>query len=135
AGLRALDDAGRLPVATLVEAGRAVLLRPEKKLVRAQLTWLATAAGRRPGDLSEILGVLGFGLAQESVDLAERALATIARYLPRADEPTRAALRDLVGDLTGDIRRQASEMLGGSTSVAPEESRAPLVADLPAAVP
>jgi hypothetical protein len=135
AALRALDDAGRLPVATLVEAGRAVLLRPEKKLVRAQLTWLATAAGRRPGDLPEILGVLGVGLAQESVDLAERALATIARYLPRVDEPTHAALRDLAGDLTGDIRRQASEVLGGAAYAPPEENPAPLVADLPATLP
>jgi hypothetical protein len=135
AALRALDDAGRLPVATLVEAGRAVLLRPEKKLVRAQLTWLATAAGRRPGDLPEILGVLGVGLGQESVDLAERALATIARYLPRADEPTHAALRDRTAELTGDIRRQAAEVLGGPAEAPPEEHPAPFVADLPPALP
>jgi hypothetical protein len=140
AALRALDDAGRLPVATLVEAGRAVLLRPEKKLVRAQLTWLATAAGRRPEDLPDILRVLGVGLAQESVDLADRALATIARYLPRVDEPTRDALRDLAGDLTGDIRRQAAEVLGGDVlggpaEVPPGEDPAPFVADLPPALP
>lgn len=136
AALRALDDAGRLPVATLVEASRAVLPRPEKKLVRAQLTWLGTAATRRPEDLAEILTVLGVGLAQESADLAERALATIARHLPRAGEPTRAALRDMVGELTGDVRRQAAELLGvDAEATEPEPAVAVPVADTRAALP
>ena len=46
--LRRLDDAGRLEPDRLVEASRAVLFRPEKHLVRTQLSWLDAVARRQP---------------------------------------------------------------------------------------
>jgi hypothetical protein len=119
AALLALDDAGRLPVEALMEASRAILLRPEKKLVHAQLTRLDRVARQRPDDLPAVLGAVAVGLGHESVDLAERTLAVVARHLARADEPTRAALRQAASTLAGDLRRQADGLLDLEPAASP----------------
>jgi hypothetical protein len=41
--LRRLGDAGLLPLDTLIDASRSVLQRPERTLVRVQLSWLQSA--------------------------------------------------------------------------------------------
>ncbi|MEO3821961.1 DUF6493 family protein [Plantactinospora sp. B24E8] len=110
--LRALDDVGRLPPAALVEAGRVILLRPEKKLVRAQLGWLDRAAGRDPGQLPELVDALAVGLGNPAVDLAERALTVLARHLPAAGPAGGRTLRAAAAGLTGDLARQAYALLG-----------------------
>jgi hypothetical protein len=129
AALQELDAAGRLPVATLADASRAVLLRPNKKLVRTQLTWLGRVAARQPDDTPRVLEALATGLGQESVDLAERTLAVIAAHLPRADAASRAALAEAAGAMTGDLGRQAAELLGVSALEAGPSTVTPV--DLP----
>ncbi|MEE6258736.1 DUF6493 family protein [Plantactinospora sonchi] len=110
--LRALDDVGRLPLPALVEAGTVILLRPEKKLVRAQLAWLDRAARREPGRRPELCATLAVGLGHPAVDLAERALTVLARHLPGAGESGAEALRAAAAGLTGDLARQAYDLLG-----------------------
>ncbi|GAA1312023.1 hypothetical protein [Pseudonocardia xinjiangensis] len=110
--LRALDDAGRLPVSVLAEAGEVVLLRPEKKLVRTQLRWLDAVARRDPAHLPVLVPVLAGGLGNAAVDLAEQALTVVARHLSAAGTAGRDALRAAAAELTGDLARQAHALLG-----------------------
>ena len=105
--LRTLDDAGRLDAGAIAEAGAAVLLRTEKKLVRAQLAWLDKAVTRHPEAVAPLLAAVAAGLGNESVDLAEQALRVLAGHPGGLD-----ALRERAGTLDGDLRRQADEALG-----------------------
>lgn len=113
--LRAVDDAGQLDVDTIVEAAYAILPRPEKKLVRAQLGWLAAALDRGP-DLRLLEGVAA-GIGNTAVDLAERALHLAGQYLPAFGEAGHRVLADAAAGLDGDLRRQADALL--ATTVAP----------------
>jgi hypothetical protein len=136
-GLRAVDDAGRLDVDTVVEAAYAVLPRPEKKLVRAQLDWLAAALGRSPD--VRLLQAAAAGLHNESVDLAERALTLIARHLSAFGPAGRELLAEAAADLRGDLRRQADALLTPAAPLTPADQPAAPTAvdpvDLPAALP
>jgi hypothetical protein len=107
--LRAVDEAGRLTVDEAVEAAYAVLLRPEKKLVRAQLGWLAAALGRATDP--RLLGAVAAGLGNESVDLAEQALHLAGKHLPACGEAGRRLLGEAAAGLEGDLRRQADLLL------------------------
>jgi hypothetical protein len=116
--LRALHDAGRLPLADLLAASGAALLRGEKALVRTQLSWLdQVAAGTGPPD--EVLATVAVGLGQERLDLAERALKVLARHLPAAGDAARRAVRDAADPLTGDLRRQAAALPGIALTAPP----------------
>lgn len=117
--LRSLDDAGRLPAATIAEAARAVLLQPHKKLVRAQLDWLDTALDRRPAELLVLLEAVAVGLRHESVDLAERALRVLTRHLPAAGAAGPVLLSSAGADLDADLRRQIDHLLGSAQPAHP----------------
>ncbi|WP_405800623.1 hypothetical protein [Streptomyces sp. NBC_01506] len=76
-----------LTPARVVEVSGDVLARPEKKLVRAQLTWLERAFRQEP----ETAGAAGAVLAQardslEDTALRERVERLIARHLPQGAE-------------------------------------------------
>ncbi|MFE5212065.1 DUF6493 family protein [Streptomyces sp. NPDC056600] len=79
-GELALD--GTLPAGALAEISAAVLFRPEKKLVRAQLTLIGRYLSGRPGAAGELLACLGPVLGHQDAALRDRALALIARHLP-----------------------------------------------------
>lgn len=120
--LRTLDDAGRLDAGAIAEAGAAVLLRTEKKLVRAQLAWLDKAVTRHPEAVGPLLAAVAAGLGNESVDLAEQALRVLASHPGGLD-----ALRERADALDGDLRRQAEEALGLSVGPpAPSFAPAPI---------
>ncbi|MEU4482219.1 hypothetical protein AB0F68_29765 [Micromonospora sp. NPDC023966] len=80
--LRGLDDAVELEA--LAEAARAVLTRPEKGLVRAQLSWLDALARQRPDRAAEIAALLAAGADHPSADLRDRAVALAERHGHRA---------------------------------------------------
>lgn len=116
AALRALDDAGRLTAEQVVEATRAVLFRPEKKYVRAQFTWLDKAVRRHPDHAGELLVAATTVFTQGASDLHDRALKTLARFLPKLPEPqvlaVRAELRASLDLLVDPARGAAAELLG-----------------------
>lgn len=118
AELRALDTAGRLPLDTALEAARVGLGRTEKKILTDLLTWLNRLADRagapdaRAGGADAVLATLAVALGQERGDVAERALRMLARRWPSAGEDGRRAVAAEAAALTGDLRRQAEELLG-----------------------
>ncbi|MDG4811336.1 DUF6493 family protein [Micromonospora sp. WMMD1120] len=90
---RALRGAGgELELDAVVDAARVVLGRPEKALVRAQLSWLDRLARQHPERAAEIGAVLASGAAQPSADLRDRALALAHRHGHRPAATVTAAV-------------------------------------------
>ncbi|WP_433175030.1 DUF6493 family protein [Actinoallomurus sp. CA-150999] len=112
-----LDDARRLELDTLLDASRSVLLRSEKKLVRAQLKRLDAVARR--GDSSEVVRVLATAFGQEAADLQERALSLTIEH---ASPDMYAELAEGAAVLPADFRKRATEAFGGD----PSEPTAPV---------
>jgi hypothetical protein len=115
--LRRLDDAGRLELGLLLEASRAVLFRPEKQLVRTQLSWLDAAARRQPDRAGEVLGAVSVGFAQEPAELQTRALSLVLRHARHAGQAARAELLRAAAALPTDLRQQAATTLDGQVTV------------------
>ncbi|MFF0728557.1 hypothetical protein [Streptomyces sp. NPDC004134] len=86
--------AGILAPARVVEVSRDALLRPEKKLVRAQLGWLDRVVREEPAIAGDAVGVLTeVRDALEDAALRERIERLIARHLPEdATAPAPSAL-------------------------------------------
>ncbi|MFC4071465.1 DUF7824 domain-containing protein [Actinoplanes subglobosus] len=143
--LRALDDAGRLDLSVLLETSEVTLARPEKILVKAQLSWLSKVAARTPERVSEILPSLAAAFGNPSSEIQQRALDLVARLhrsitpRPGTDRST-ASPPDLAGPnrpspsqwseerlaaavdlLSGDLAEQAAALLGF-----PEPGRVPI---------
>lgn len=74
------DTGGDLDLESVVETARVVLGRPEKALVRAQLSWLDRLARQTPDRAADIAEALASGVAQPSADLRDRALALAQRH-------------------------------------------------------
>jgi hypothetical protein len=97
----------------LLEVSRAALVRSEKKLVGAQLSWLDAAARRRPDRAGEVLGVVVVAFAQEAAELQTRAVSLVVRYARHADQAARAGLGQAAVGLPADLRQRAAVALGG----------------------
>ncbi|WP_448321161.1 DUF6493 family protein, partial [Streptomyces sp. CO7] len=111
-GELALD--GTLPASALAETSAAVLFRPEKKLVRAQLTLIGRYLSRRPGAAGELLACLGPVLAHEDAALRDRALALVTRHLPPppGGDEVRTALAADAASLPAAPRERLLRVLG-----------------------
>ncbi|WP_030736468.1 DUF6493 family protein [Streptomyces griseus] len=108
-----LDERGALPTGVLAEVSGAVLFRQEKKLVRAQLTLLGKALRRDPATADELLVAVAEAFGHEAVDVQERALKLVARYLPRTTVPeTRERLASAAEPL-GPLHRETVTALFG----------------------
>ncbi|BAL88750.1 hypothetical protein AMIS_35300 [Actinoplanes missouriensis 431] len=116
--LRAVDEAGRLEVETLLEVSAAVLVRPEKNLVEAQLTWLEKVARREPGRCGEILETVAVAFGHPTLDVQERALTLIGRRRKGVDAGTIARLAESATGLGGDLAGRAATMFGVSAAPA-----------------
>ncbi|GAA4610173.1 hypothetical protein BJY16_007710 [Actinoplanes octamycinicus] len=110
--LRTAFDAGLLDAEVVADAAWTVLPRREKKLVRAQLDWLADALGRKPDQL--LFEALLTGLHSDAVDLAERTLRLAATHLPALGPPARQQLAAVADGLTGDLERQVAALLSSA---------------------
>jgi hypothetical protein len=136
--LRRLDDAGRLEPDRLVEVSRAVLVRPEKHLVRVQLSWLDAVARRQPQRTGEVLAAVAVAFAQDVSELQARALSVVGRHARHADQPARAELLGAAAALPIDL---AQQLAGGLDSPLPVPQPVPSPAllaptpqELPAAI-
>ncbi|GAA2427422.1 DUF6493 family protein [Streptomyces macrosporus] len=136
--LAALDAAGRLDAGHLTEASRAVLFRPEKKLVRAQLAWLDAVARRDRDRAGAVVLAAADALGHEDTALQERALNLIGRHLRHAGEAVRGEPAAAAAALDPSLRPRAAELPGpavsGGESTAPAEDVLPPVSE-PAPMP
>ncbi|MEU4425359.1 DUF6493 family protein [Actinoplanes sp. NPDC024001] len=128
--LRAVDDAGRLELRTLLEVSAATLVRTEKTLVRAQLSWLERVLRREPQRAADILRTVAAAFGHPAPDIQERALTLIGRHRDRLDPATLADLGEAAGALAGDLPARAADLLG-----VPAVAPAPAVPGLPPVLP
>ncbi|WP_328470127.1 DUF6493 family protein [Actinoplanes sp. NBC_00393] len=110
--LRAVEEAGRLDLDTLLAVSLPTLLRAEKTLVKVQLSALERAVRREPERAGEILETVAAAFSHPALDMQERALALIGRHTGRLDRDTLARLADAAGSLAGDLPVRSAEVLG-----------------------
>jgi hypothetical protein len=111
--LLGLDQAGLLEPETFTEMCRRVLIRPEKKLVRAQLAGLDRAAGRDPARAARFMADAATAFQHPDPAIQEHALDLIARHLPTsADSMALPALRAAAQSLSPAFADRASELFG-----------------------
>ncbi|MFJ8923539.1 DUF6493 family protein [Streptomyces sp. NPDC102415] len=111
--LTGLDGAGLLDADVLTEICERVLLRPEKKLVRAQLAWLDRVAKRDATRTGRILTDAALTFQHSDVGLQERALNLVARHLPAVrDMQVLSGLREAAASLNPGLTARAAELLG-----------------------
>ncbi|MET9964031.1 DUF6493 family protein [Streptomyces sp. NPDC006326] len=112
--LARLAEAGDLPVQRLGQMSVAVLRRPEKKLVRAQLTLVAKALRSDRTTRHVLLPAVAGVFGHEDTALQERALKLVAAYLCPDDEALRTELGRAAAALSPAYRRTAAELLGSA---------------------
>ncbi|WP_436739448.1 DUF7824 domain-containing protein [Streptomyces sp. BBFR102] len=115
-----LDVAGLLEADVLTEICERVLLRPEKKLVRAQLAWLNQVAKRDATRTSGVLTDAALTFQHSDVGLQERALHLVARHLPAmVDDQVLSGLREAAASLNPGLTARAAELLVPPGATAP----------------
>ncbi|MFI1990244.1 DUF6493 family protein [Actinoplanes sp. NPDC020271] len=129
--LRQVDEAGRLELETLLDTSGPTLVRKEKTLVKAQLTWLEKVARREPGRAGEVLETIATAFGHPALDVQERALTGIGKQVAGLDADTVARLAEASVILGGDLPARAVELFG----VAAPESADKVPELLPAAPP
>ncbi|MEU9113588.1 DUF6493 family protein [Streptomyces sp. NPDC048483] len=118
---------GVLMPARVVDVSRDALLRPEKKLVRAQLAWLEWVIGQDPATAGAAIAVLAEARdALEDAALRERVERLIARHLPRnAEVPAPSAGLKREPDIAPPPPPKAAR-LDGPVDDSPEDAAAAL---------
>ncbi|GID64936.1 hypothetical protein Acy02nite_28170 [Actinoplanes cyaneus] len=128
--LRTVDDAGRLELETLLDTSGPTLVRKEKTLVKAQLTWLERVARREPARAGEVLETVAAAFGHPALDVQERALVLIGKQIAALDPGTVARLADASAVLAGDLPARAAGLFGVAAPVTGDE-----VPELPPAAP
>ncbi|MFI2469603.1 DUF6493 family protein [Streptomyces globisporus] len=117
-----LDARGALPTRELADVSGALLFRPEKKLVRAQLTLLGKVLRRDSSTADELLPGVAEAFGHEGIDIQERALKLVARYLPAVAGPeVRELLASAAAQLGPVHRETVTALFGGLVEEAPQE--------------
>ncbi|WP_131742687.1 DUF6493 family protein, partial [Actinomadura roseirufa] len=101
--VRAADEREALDGPLFEDAAGALLFRPEKKLVRAALTWLDRTARPR-GRAEATVRVLTGAFTSDAHDLRERAVAVAVKHADGAGPAVRADVRAAAADLPADLR-------------------------------
>lgn len=132
--VRQADDLGRLDAALFEEAAGALLFRPERKLVRAALTWLDRTARKRDR-ADATVRALTAAFTSDAVDLRDRAVKIAIRHAARTSEPVREEVRDAAGGLPADRRAAIAAAFGEVTAAAEAEPPAGPPPFVPRAAP
>lgn len=119
--LAGLDEAGLIESELVTEACERVLLRAEKKIVRAQLSWLDKVAKRDPARAGQVVTAASFGFDNRDSALRERALAVVARHLKPAGESVLTELRAAAERLGPGLSARAAELFGLSEDTVTEQ--------------
>ncbi|XVQ08735.1 DUF6493 family protein [Spirillospora sp. CA-255316] len=131
--VRRVDAAGRLDPAAYSEAAEALLFRPEQKLVRATLAWLAEGAaasgdgGDRADRRDATLSALAVAFSHEAHALQERATSLAVKIGPGAGQEAGLRVREAAAALPHDLRERIAAVFG--------EVEAPAAHAAPGALP
>ncbi|MFE2146986.1 DUF6493 family protein, partial [Streptomyces sp. NPDC059456] len=117
-----LASAGHVTADRLAEMSAAVLFRPERGLVRAQLVLLGKALARDRAAAPELLPVLGEAFGHTDTDIQERALKLAAAHLGDDDRVLRAELADRARLLSPVHRARAVQVLGADAAPDDEDT-------------
>jgi hypothetical protein len=130
-----LDEAGLLEPDVLTEVGERVLLRPEKKLVRAQLTQLGRAPRQDPSRARRTVLDAAMAFDHRDVDMQERALDVVARHLNAADDSVLPQLRTAAARINPGLAARAAELFGTARDDELDEPYADMLPAVPEARP
>jgi hypothetical protein len=114
--VRRADDLEPLDAALFAEAADALLFRPEKKLVRAALTWLDRTARKRDRADATVRALTAV-FTSDAVDLRDRAVKIAVKHAAPASESVREEVRDSAGALPAEQRAAISAAFGEVTVV------------------
>ncbi|MFJ5305129.1 DUF6493 family protein [Streptomyces sp. NPDC088350] len=123
-----LDEAGLLEADVLTEMCLRVLVRPEKKLVRTQLTRLDRAARKDPARARRAVLDAATAFDHRDVDIQERALDVVARHIKSAGDTVLPELRTAAARINPALAARAAALFG----TAPHQLPAPYADMLPA---
>ncbi|MGS2641165.1 DUF7824 domain-containing protein [Streptosporangium sp. LJ11] len=90
-----------IPPGDFAEAVEALMYRPEKKLVRAALSWIDRSVRPAPEYAEAAAAALATAFAHEASDVQERAVRLAVKHAAHLDP---APLRDAAGALPADLR-------------------------------
>jgi hypothetical protein len=110
--LRRQHEAGLLGLDLLYEASDALLLRPEKTLVRAQLDWLDQAAARDASHAGELALAMATAFSQPAADLQARALTLVLKHRSVLGISSAEQIAAAAAALPPDLRARADQALG-----------------------
>ncbi|TQS25520.1 DUF6493 family protein [Microbispora sp. KK1-11] len=102
--LRRADDAGLLSDELFAEATKTLMFRPEKKIVRAALTWAQAGTRGSRERTGAALQALAAAFGSAHRDIAERAVTAATRLAGHSDEDGHAAVRAAADALPADLR-------------------------------
>ncbi|MFI7148518.1 DUF6493 family protein [Nonomuraea sp. NPDC050022] len=111
--LRRLDT---LDPADVAEALRALLFRPERKLVSIGLSWLDQAVRDAADDADDYAPALAYAFACDAPDLQERAVRLALKHAARFTSVGAEVIRDALGLLPPDLGEQLVTVYGGEVA-------------------
>nr|SBO95962.1 secreted protein [Nonomuraea gerenzanensis] len=126
AQLRRLEEAGRLEEELFAEAMGALAFRPEKKLLRAAVSWAGDAVLRDAGRVDTVLGTLATIFTQDTLALQERAVRLAVRLAPQAGPAGRDPIRQAAAELPSELLEKISAAYGGGIAEAAPPAAPPL---------
>ncbi|MBB2943599.1 hypothetical protein FB565_003328 [Actinoplanes lutulentus] len=135
--LRAVDDAGRLELDTLLAASEETLLRTEKTLVKAQLSWLDKVVRRDPARSGQVVVALSGAFRHGALDVQERALDLVLKHRGVLGAGDLALVAEAASALGGNLPGRAAEVFGAhliDAGPAVAVASAAVVAEMPAPV-
>ncbi|MGW2764808.1 DUF7824 domain-containing protein [Streptomyces sp. NPDC001275] len=117
--LGALALEGQLTYRHLTDVSEAVLFRPERKLVRAQLMLLGKVLARDAAAADELLPAAAQAFGHEDAGVQERALKLAQRHVKKVrSAEVRAELASAADELIPPLRAQAVGSLGAAPAEA-----------------
>ncbi|MCK2219460.1 DUF6493 family protein [Actinomadura sp. ATCC 31491] len=128
AQVRRLEEGGRLPEEAFAEALEALVSRPERKLLRAAVSWAGEAVAREAGRAGVVLRAAAALFGQDTLALQERAVRLAVRLAPLADAAAREEVRRAAAGLPEELLEKVAAAYGGGI-----EAWEPVAAPLPSA--
>ncbi|WP_345401906.1 hypothetical protein [Nonomuraea salmonea] len=133
--LRHVRRLGDLEAGDVTEAVRALLLRPERKLQTAGVTWLDEAAAGDPAaGLDALAPALGCAFGSESTDVQGRAVRVAVKHAKRFTAEGARAIREAMAVLPQELAETLAAVFGPDAADGPGDLDGFTPVSLPAPV-